>query len=66
VLLVVGTSLQVQPVASLVDVALSVGARIVIVNAQPTPYDRVADAVVREAIGDVLPALADRLCAGRT
>jgi NAD-dependent deacetylase len=56
-LLVVGTSLQVQPVASLVDVALAAGARIVIVNAQPTPYDRVADAVLREPIGEVLPAL---------
>jgi NAD-dependent deacetylase len=56
-LLVAGTSLQVQPVASLVDVALAVGARIVIVNAQPTPYDEVADAVLREPIGEVLPAL---------
>jgi NAD-dependent deacetylase len=56
-LLVVGTSLQVQPVASLVDVALSAGARIVIVNAQPTPYDAVADAVLREPIGEVLPTL---------
>jgi len=56
-LLVVGTSLQVQPVASLVDVALAAGARIVIVNAQPTPYDEVADAVLREPIGEVLPAL---------
>ena len=54
---VVGTSLQVQPVASLVDVALATGARIVIVNAQPTPYDRVADVVLREPIGEVLPAL---------
>jgi NAD-dependent deacetylase len=56
--LVVGTSLQVQPVASLVDVALAAGARIVIVNGQPTPYDDVADAVVRGPIGEVLPALA--------
>ena len=56
-LLVVGTSLQVQPVASLVDVALAANARIVIVNAQPTPYDRVADVVLREPIGEVLPTL---------
>jgi NAD-dependent deacetylase len=62
-LLVVGTSLQVQPVASLVDVALAAGARIVIVNAQPTPYDRVADAVLREPIGEVLPALAGQATA---
>ena len=33
------------------------GARVVIVNAEPTPYDPVADAVVREPIGEALPAL---------
>ena len=57
-LLAVGTSLSVQPVASLVDTAREAGARVVIVNAQPTPYDNVADLVVREPIGEVLPALA--------
>jgi NAD-dependent deacetylase len=56
-LLAVGTSLTVHPAAGLVDVAASVGARVVIVNASPTPYDRVADAVLREPIGEVLPAL---------
>jgi NAD-dependent deacetylase len=29
----------------------------VIVNADPTPFDDLADAVIREPIGDVLPAL---------
>jgi NAD-dependent deacetylase len=33
------------------------GARIVIVNAEPTPFDDLADAVIREPIGEVLPAL---------
>ena len=33
------------------------GARLVIVNAEPTPYDDHADAVLREPIGEVLPAL---------
>ncbi len=55
--LAVGTSLQVQPVASLVPVAAATGARIVIVNADPTPYDEHVDAVLREPIGTVLPAL---------
>jgi NAD-dependent deacetylase len=32
---------------------------VVIVNASPTPYDPLADAVLREPIGEVLPALAD-------
>ncbi len=56
-LVAVGTKLQVYPVAGLVPVAKAAGARIVIVNAEPTPFDDEADAVVREAIGDVLPLL---------
>jgi NAD-dependent deacetylase len=55
--LAVGTSLQVQPVASLCDLALSAGARLVVVNAEPTPYDRRADGVLRDSISTVLPAL---------
>jgi len=56
-LLAVGTSLTVQPAAGLVEYAARAGARIVIINAQPTPYDRLADAVLREPIGQALPAL---------
>jgi NAD-dependent deacetylase len=52
--LAVGTSLQVYPVAGAVDIARSAGARIVIVNAQPTPYDSVADAVLPGSISEVL------------
>jgi NAD-dependent deacetylase len=55
--LAVGTSLSVHPVAGLVEVAADAGARIVIVNAQPTPYDPLADAILRAPIGAVLPAL---------
>jgi NAD-dependent deacetylase len=57
--LAVGTSLRVQPVASLCAIALDAGARVVIVNAEPTPFDDQADAVVRGRIGEVLPALLD-------
>jgi NAD-dependent deacetylase len=55
--LAVGTSLQVYPIAGTVELARSAGARIVIVNAQPTPFDGVADAVFNESIGAVLPQL---------
>ena len=48
---------RVYPVADLPRVALEAGARLVIVNAEDTPYDRVAKAVVREQIGDVLPKI---------
>jgi NAD-dependent deacetylase len=56
-LLAVGSSLTVQPAAGLVTVAAEAGARVVIVNADPTPYDDAADAVIREPIGVVVPAL---------
>ncbi|MET8505034.1 Sir2 family NAD-dependent protein deacetylase [Streptomyces sp. NPDC004787] len=61
VFVVVGTSLQVQPAASLAGMAAEHGARLIIVNAEPTPYDPVADEIVREPIGTALPALLDRL-----
>ena len=57
VLVTIGTSLFVHPVAGLVDVAIQSGATTVIVNAEPTPYDDEADAVIREPIGTVLPRL---------
>jgi NAD-dependent deacetylase len=57
VFLAVGTSLQVWPVAGLADLAVRSGARLVVVNAEPTPYDDVADLVVREPIGTALPRL---------
>lgn len=56
-MLAIGTTLQVYPAAHAVPVARSNGARIVIVNAQPTQYDAIADAVVREPIARVLPAI---------
>ena len=57
VFLVVGSSLTVHPAAGLCDVAVMAGADLVIVNAEPTPYDSLAAAVVRAPIGDILPAL---------
>ncbi|SEO43016.1 SIR2 family NAD-dependent protein deacylase [Trujillonella endophytica] len=57
VFLAVGTSLGVHPVAGLTDVAAATGARVAIVNAEPTPYDDLADLVVREPIGTALPRL---------
>lgn len=57
-LVAVGTSLQVYPVANMVPLAKEAGARVVIVNAQPTPFDDIADAVLRAPIGEVLPRIA--------
>jgi NAD-dependent deacetylase len=53
----IGTSLQVYPIAGIVPLAREVGAKIVILNAEPTPFDDIADAVFRESISKVLPEL---------
>jgi NAD-dependent deacetylase len=63
VFVAVGTSLQVQPAAGLVGVAAEHGARLIVVNAEPTPYDDLAAEVVREPIGTALPPLLARLAA---
>jgi NAD-dependent deacetylase len=53
----VGTSLQVYPVAGTVELARAARAKIVIVNAEPTPFDGIADAVFNDSISLVLPKL---------
>ncbi len=56
-MLVVGSSLVVEPAASIPRLAKASGARLVIVNRDPTPLDRIANAVVSGEIGDALPEL---------
>ena len=53
----IGTSLQVYPIAGALEIAKAAGARIVILNGEPTPFDATADAVFREPIGVTLPVL---------
>ena len=62
--LALGTSLGVYPAAALPEVALANGARLVIVNGEPTPFDGDADAVSHAKLGDLLPALVARVAAG--
>jgi len=61
--LAIGSTLIVEPAASLCAVALRGGAKLVIVNRDPTPYDDLAVAVIREPISDVVPAIVNRLLA---
>ena len=56
-LLVVGSSLEVYPVAGLPEDALQAGGRLAIVNRGPTPYDRRADLKVDAAAGETLAAV---------
>jgi NAD-dependent deacetylase len=56
-LLAVGSTLSVYPIANVVPIARMAGARIVIVNGSETEMDDLADAVLRGPIGEILPAL---------
>jgi NAD-dependent deacetylase len=56
-LVAVGSTLQVYPVAGAVPRAHQSGAKVVIVNADPTPFDDIATVVLRGSISDILPAV---------
>ncbi len=56
-MLAVGSTLSVYPVAEVVPIAKHAGARVVIVNAEPTAMDPIADAVLQGQIADILPPL---------
>ena len=57
VFIAVGSTLQVYPVAGAVDIAREAGAKVIIVNAQPTAFDDVADALFPGSISEILPAI---------
>ncbi|MEU0543719.1 Sir2 family NAD-dependent protein deacetylase [Nocardia sp. NPDC005978] len=63
IFLAIGTSLQVEPAASVCALAVDAGADLIIVNAEPTPYDAYAAELVREPIGAALPRLVEELLA---
>jgi NAD-dependent deacetylase len=56
-LLAIGSSLVVQPAASLVEIAARAGASVLILTRSATPYDALADARLDGALGTTLPAL---------
>jgi NAD-dependent deacetylase len=60
-MLVLGSSLMVQPAASLVGLALRFGARVVLVNQGKTPYDGTATLRAWTGIGEVLPPAVERV-----
>lgn len=57
VMLCVGSTLSVYPIANVVPIAKSEGARVVIVNGEATEMDHLADVVVRGSISTVLPPM---------
>ena len=58
-MLAVGTKLSVFPIAGVVPVAKRAGARVVIINAEPTDMDELADVVLRGPISSLLPAMVE-------
>ncbi|MFF0293447.1 NAD-dependent deacetylase [Kitasatospora sp. NPDC004615] len=64
VFLAVGSSLQVMPAALLPRIALERGAKLIVVNGEPTAYDEAAHEVIREPISEALPKLVRRLVNG--
>ena len=64
--LAVGSSLVVQPAASLPVIAKNAGAKLIIVNREETPVDSAADLVLHGEIGDILPAMVGMANAGET
>jgi NAD-dependent deacetylase len=60
-LLVLGSSLEVYPVADLVPQAKYCGARVVLINREPTPLDRLADLVIYSDLGPVMHRLGELL-----
>lgn len=64
-ILVVGSSLEVTPAAVFPVQALNAGARLIMVNRQPTYLDPRADVILREDAATVMPRLADEVLNGR-
>lgn len=60
-MLVAGSSLEVMPAADLPALAVRSGARLILVNWGMTPYDHLADVIVRGDVAKVLPQLAAAL-----
>lgn len=63
--LAVGTTLTVEPAGSLCAGAVHAGATLVIVNWDPTPYDAIANDLIRDPLSEVLPVIVEQLRAGR-
>lgn len=56
-MLAVGSTLAVYPICEVVPIAKQAGASVVIVNAEPTQYDDLADVVLHAQIAEVLPSI---------
>jgi NAD-dependent deacetylase len=53
----IGSSLEVQPAASIPGVAAQGGARLIFINRTETPYDHIADVIYRGGCGEVMQSI---------
>lgn len=60
-MLMIGSSLQVEPAASIPGAARSAGAKLIFINRTPTPWDHIADEIFRESASEVMGRLMDAL-----
>jgi NAD-dependent deacetylase len=58
-MLVAGSSLETTPSSMFPETAVRHGAKLIIVNLQPTPLDAIADVVIRQDVADILPRIED-------
>jgi NAD-dependent deacetylase len=56
-MIAIGSTLSVYPIAAVVPIAKRAGARVVILNADPTEMDELADALLQGGISEILPRL---------
>ncbi len=56
-MLAIGSTLAVYPIANVVPMAKATGAKLIILNGEPTEMDELADVVVRGSISEVLPKM---------
>ena len=56
-MIAIGTTLSVYPIAGVLPVAKRTGARVVILNAEPTAMDELGDAVLQGGISEILPRM---------
>ncbi len=60
-MLMIGSSLQVEPAASIPGAAKRAGARLIFINRTSTPWDHIAEVIFRESASEVMGKLMDRL-----
>ncbi|NHI92941.1 MAG: NAD-dependent deacylase [Candidatus Lokiarchaeota archaeon] len=60
-MIVVGSSLVVYPIAEAPSIAKSNNAKLVIINLEPTPYDSQADVLIRGKLGEILPKILEEV-----